>query len=254
MDQGNLHLVVTDGKPHDQVEFSRIKDIGGAPVCEEISVDEENHAIAVEVEIGMGHISKQRAPAVVRSGKVGLVVKEPSGAGIDRQVLIGKCRAPPAEAAGIGRPVGDECIGIGLYDAASIQGSISFILQPPSPVLDGAGEGINGVPFREPHPAGLPVRKEVLVGIELEVFFIEIRFEMDHMTKADQPAVVRSRGKAGVAHEGAGEEITSNPMLFAVVMDPFHLRQGTSIFLQRPEFRRGRQAEFPEQGCDGQSM
>ena len=77
---------------------------------------------------------------------------------------------------------------------------------------------------------------------------------MDHMAKADQAAVVGSRGKTGVAHEGAGEEIASNPMLFAVVMGPVHLRQGTSIFLQRPEFRRGRQAESPEQGGDGQSM
>ena len=84
-------------------------------------------------------------------------MKEPATADVDRQVPIGKRRAPPAEAAGIGRPIDNEWIGIGLYDAASIQRSISFTLQAPSPVLDRAGEGIDGVPFRETNPAGLPV-------------------------------------------------------------------------------------------------
>ena len=105
MDQSNLHFMVTDGKPHDQVEFTGPHDIGRTPVRKEVAVDEEDDTITIEVEVCMRHISEQRAPAVVRSGKVGLVVKEPSAAGIDRQVLIGKRRAPPAEAAGIGRSV-----------------------------------------------------------------------------------------------------------------------------------------------------
>lgn len=77
---------------------------------------------------------------------------------------------------------------------------------------------------------------------------------MDHMAEVNQADVVRSRGKVGVAHDGVGEEITTNPMFFAVFMGLVHLREGASIFLQRPEFRRRRQAESSEPGGDGQSM
>ena len=69
MDQGNLHLVVTDGKPHDQVELTGPQDIGRAPVCKEVAVDEEDDTIAIEVEVGMCHISEQRALAVARLAK-----------------------------------------------------------------------------------------------------------------------------------------------------------------------------------------
>ena len=146
MDQGNLHLVVTDGKPHDQIELTGPQDIGRAPVRKEVAVDEEDDAIAVEIEVAWA-ICRIVRGRYCQGGQNNSGCERAIRRRVDRQVLIGKRRAPPAEAAGIGRPIGNECIGIGLYEAASIQRSISFILQTPSPVLDGAGEGIDGVPF-----------------------------------------------------------------------------------------------------------
>ena len=68
----------------------------------------------------MRHISEQRAPRVVRTSEVGLLVKEPATAGIDYEILFGERGAPPTEAASFGRPVGHERIGIGLNRTASI--------------------------------------------------------------------------------------------------------------------------------------
>ncbi len=41
---------------------------------------------------------------------------------------------------------------------------------------------------------------------------------MDHVAEADQPAIIRSRRKAGVAHKSTGEEIAPEPVLFTSVM------------------------------------
>jgi hypothetical protein len=58
MDQCELHILIADSESHDQVEFTRSEDIGRAPVRKNIAVNEEDHAIAVEVEVCMCHISE----------------------------------------------------------------------------------------------------------------------------------------------------------------------------------------------------
>ena len=58
MDQCELHILIADSECHDQVEFTRSDNIGRAPVRKNSAVNEEDHAIAVEVEVCMCRISE----------------------------------------------------------------------------------------------------------------------------------------------------------------------------------------------------
>ena len=94
MDQRDLHILIADSESHDQVEFTGQEDIGRAPVRKEIAVNEEDHAIAVEVEIGMRHRSEQRATGVVRTSNVGQAPRIDSRDTWVRLVVGGRLRAP----------------------------------------------------------------------------------------------------------------------------------------------------------------
>lgn len=90
MDQGDFHILIAERESQDQIKLAGLEHIRGAPVREDVAVHKEDHTITVEVEVCMGHIAEQGAACIIRTGKVGLVVKEPAAAGIDREVLFGE--------------------------------------------------------------------------------------------------------------------------------------------------------------------
>ena len=75
-------------------------------------------------------------------------------------------------------------------------------------MIDDAGEGVGAVPFAEFDPAVRPVGEKILIGIEGQVLFVEVCLKVEHMAKADEPAVIRSSCKRRILGKGSGEQVS----------------------------------------------
>ena len=102
------------------------------------------------------------------------------------------------------KPGCHERIGVGLFQATTVQRGISFVLQPPIEAIEHAGEGEGAVPFRQLDPSVGAVREKILIGVKREVLLIEVRFQVQHVAHADESGIVRPGGERRILYKGTG--------------------------------------------------
>ncbi len=77
-------------EPYNPIQFRGIGLTARFPVREQIHVPVHDDPILIKIQIRMGDIPKERLPGIVRSGEIIAIVKEPTGSGIGREVLLWK--------------------------------------------------------------------------------------------------------------------------------------------------------------------
>ena len=77
-----------------------------------------------------------------------------------------------------------------------------------------AREPIGAIPFTQFDPALRTVGKEVLICVEREVLFVQIGFQMEHMTKSDETGIVGPSREGRITREDASEEVASDETFF----------------------------------------
>ncbi len=98
-------------------------------------------------------------------------------------------------------------IGVNLFDPAFIERRIALVLNPPAETVDQPGKCVRAIPLAKLDPSPGPIGKEVLIGVNGQVLFVEVRLEMQHMPKADQARIVGPSGKRRIPDESRGEEV-----------------------------------------------
>lgn len=129
-------------------------------VGEEIHIPVQDDLVFVDVQVGMGDVPEQCAARIVGAGEVLAVVEEPSRAGVGREILVREGASPPGGVLNRLKPGCHERIGVGLFQATTVQRGISFVLQPPIEAIEHAGEGEGAVPFRQLDPSVGAVREK----------------------------------------------------------------------------------------------
>ena len=75
----------------------------------------------------MGHIAHQRESSIVGRREVALVMKQPTGSGAGREILVRQETPPSWKVLDRLESAGDQCVGIGLFDSPPVQWCVTFV-------------------------------------------------------------------------------------------------------------------------------
>src|SRR5215208_779069 len=109
----------------------------------------------------MRDVAKEGTAGIVGSCKIVTVMKEPSGACVGGQVLVGPPPAPPWKVLYGLELCRDERIRVGLLEAAFVDRGVALVLKAPPDVIDHAGKCVCAVPLAQLDPAVRPVREKI---------------------------------------------------------------------------------------------
>ncbi len=123
-----FHIPPTHRESHDPIQFGRPDRDARVPVREHIDVAIQHDLIFVEIQVGVSDIPEQRETGIVGSRKVIVVMEEPSGPGVCRQVLIGKTVLPSRKILNCLEFCRHQSISIRLRHTLAVKGGVAFIL------------------------------------------------------------------------------------------------------------------------------